>query len=107
MSLTVRNATHRDRYEAIDYPDDAAEGTVAGFADYIHARDQIVFTHTEVAPAYEGRGIGGQLVRGALDDVRARGLRVIPVCPFVKGWIQRHREYADLVGDQGPDNTAG
>lgn len=104
MSLTVRDATDRSRYEAIDHPDDAAgtentdEGTVAGFANYRHANNQIVLTHTEVDSAYKGQGVGGQLVRAALEDICARGLRVVPECPFVKGWIERHSEYADLTG---------
>jgi predicted GNAT family acetyltransferase len=58
-----------------------------------------VLVHTEVAPSAEGAGVGSRLVRGALDDVRARGLRVAPLCPFVREYIRRHPEYADLVGD--------
>ena len=53
--------------------------------------------HTEVEPAYEGQGLAGTLVEGALQDLRERGLRVIPVCPFVRSWLRRHPEYADLV----------
>jgi predicted GNAT family acetyltransferase len=53
--------------------------------------------HTEVEPEWEGRGVGSELVRGALDDVRARGLKVRPLCPFVRAFIERHSEYLDLV----------
>ena len=53
-------------------------------------------THAEVDPSREGRGLGSTLVRGALDDVRARGLKVRPDCPFVADYIARH---ADDVGD--------
>ena len=59
--------------------------------------DTIVFTHTVVPPAVEGRGVGGKLVRGALDLVRDRGLRVVPQCPFVRAWIDRHSAYSDLL----------
>ena len=57
----------------------------------------ITFLHTEVDPAVEGQGIGGRLAKGALDDVRARGLRVVAECPFIAAYLRRHREYADLV----------
>ncbi len=57
----------------------------------------ITFTHTEVGDAFEGRGVGGQLARRALDDARARGLRVQPRCSFIRSWIDRHDDYQDLV----------
>lgn len=57
----------------------------------------IAFTHTEVDDAVEGQGLGSRLIRYALDDVRARGLKVRPVCPFVKTWIRRHEDYQDLL----------
>ena len=53
--------------------------------------------HTDVAPKWEGKGVGSTLVQGALDDVRARGLKVQPICPFVAAYIRRHPEYQDLV----------
>jgi uncharacterized protein len=53
--------------------------------------------HTEVPPELGGKGIGSKLVKGALDQVRAEGLRVIAVCPFVKAWIAGHPEYKDLL----------
>lgn len=58
---------------------------------------RIELVHTEVPPEAEGRGIAGALVRVALDEARERGLRVIPTCPFVRTYIQRHPEYASLV----------
>jgi predicted GNAT family acetyltransferase len=45
-------------------------------------------------------GLGSRLVRAALDDVRSQGGRVVPLCPFVRGWIERHPDYADLVADR-------
>ena len=67
------------------------------FAAYRMEGDDIVFYHTVVPPELEGRGIGSALVKGALEDVRARGLKVVPLCPFVKGWIDRHSEAQDLL----------
>lgn len=58
---------------------------------------RISFTHTEVADAYEGQGVGSTLVARALDDVRRRGLPMLPFCPFVNAYIKRHPEYSDLV----------
>lgn len=70
---------------------------LVGFAAYQLAKDLVVFTHTEVEDGCEGLGVGGTLVQAALDDVRAKGLPVLPLCPFVKAYIGRHRAYADLV----------
>jgi uncharacterized protein len=56
-----------------------------------------VFVHTEVPQALEGRGVGGRLVKGALEQMRARGLKVRPDCPFVRGWLDRHPGYEDLI----------
>jgi uncharacterized protein len=58
---------------------------------------RIELVHTEVPPEAEGRGIAGSLARAALDEARERGVRVIPTCPFVRTFIQRHPEYASLV----------
>lgn len=73
-----------------------AEGETA-VLDYQLFKDKIVYTHTGVPTALEGRGIGSRLVRYGLDWARAEGLRVVPVCPFVAAYIQRHPEYADLT----------
>lgn len=59
--------------------------------------DTIVFTHTVVPPEIEGRGVGTTLIRGALDLVRDRGLKVIPQCPFVRAYIDKHPEARDLL----------
>ncbi|MGW9351907.1 hypothetical protein SAMN05421803_11318 [Nocardiopsis flavescens] len=91
MATEVADAPEAKRYEI------SVDGEVAGYAEYILTDGLITFTHTEIDPGHEGRGLGGTLVRGALDDVRGRSLAVLPLCPFVKGWIQRHRDYADLV----------
>lgn len=74
------------------------DGRLAALAQYIPTPELVVFTHTETDPSFEGQGVASQLVRWALDDVRARGLRVLPVCPFVTAYIGRHGdEYGDLV----------
>jgi predicted GNAT family acetyltransferase len=57
----------------------------------------ITFVHTEVPPELGGKGVGSKLVKGALDRVRADGLKVIAQCPFVKGWIDKHPDYAGLL----------
>ena len=59
--------------------------------------DTIVFTHTLVPKKLEGHGVGSKLIRGALDATRDRGLKVVPQCPFVKAYIDRHAEYRDLL----------
>jgi predicted GNAT family acetyltransferase len=94
MEPTVRDNPEAERYEI-------REGDrLLGVAAYHRRGDTIVFTHTEVDPDEGRSGLGSTLVRAALDDVRARGLTVSPLCPFVRGWIERHPEYADLVTHQ-------
>lgn len=76
----------------------SVEGRVAASAEFTPAAGLVVFTHTETDPAFEGQGVASQLVRWALDDVRARGLQVVPLCPFVRAYVTRHPdEYGDLV----------
>ena len=63
---------------------------------------RVVLVHTETAPEFEGRGIASRLAQAALDDIRGRGLKVVPACPFVSSWIRRHPEYqAMVIGTQG------
>lgn len=88
----IRLNPDQARYEAL------VDGSVAGFAAYQLTDDLIVFTHTEVDPAFEGQGVGSALARFALDDVRREGSRkVLAVCPFIKKWIRRHPDYFDLL----------
>ena len=73
------------------------DGELAGFINY-HLRDETIsLIHTEVNPGFEGGGLAGRLARSALDDARKRQLAVLPFCPYVRSWIKRHPEYADLV----------
>ena len=76
------------------------DAQLAGHAEYNLLQGAVLSTHTEVAPAFEGRGIGSRLARAALDDVRARGLHAIPQCQFIAGYIRKHPEYLDLVRDE-------
>ena len=77
------------------------DGRHAGLAAFAEKDGVVVFTHTEVDPAFGGQGIGGRLAQAALDDARSRGLSVVPLCPFIKGWIDKHPDYQDLVRATG------
>lgn len=74
----------------------AAEGGTAA-AYYQLSPGVITFTHTEVPPALSGRGIGSQLARGALEQVRGRDLQVVAECPFIHAYIDKHPEFQDLL----------
>lgn len=91
--VTVADRPDRGRYEL------ELDGELVGVLTYRldAAGGVITHRHTEVQPARGRRGLGSELVRFALDDVRARGLTVCPQCPFVGAFIDRHPEYADLV----------
>ena len=86
------NRPEERRYEPL------VGGEPAGELVYRNRGDEVVaFLHTEVDPTIQRRGLGSALVVAALDDARARGRTVVPICPFVDAYIQRHPEYADLV----------
>ncbi len=95
METTVRDVPEESRYEIRD------GDRVLGLAAYQRRGDTTVFTHTEVDPDAGQDGVGSRLVRAALDDVRSKGGSVVPQCPFVRGWIERHQDYADLVVPSG------
>jgi hypothetical protein len=90
MTGEVRNNEAAHQYEL------EVEGELA-LAAYRLGGGQIILTHTEVPDALEGRGIGSKLVGAALDDARAQGLKVVPACPFVKHYMDKHPETADLL----------
>ncbi len=74
------------------------DGDKIAFSEYKIAGDTIHMMHTESPPELQGMGVGGKLVRGALTLVRARGLKVVARCPFVRAYIERHPdEFADLI----------
>ncbi|MEI2774632.1 MAG: GNAT family N-acetyltransferase [Tetrasphaera sp.] len=88
------------RYEA------RVDNALAGFAEYQLTDQLVVFTHTEVEPAFEGKGVGGALARIALDDVRSQASRkVLPICPFIKAWIGKHPDYIPLVYGAAPSTA--
>ena len=89
-----QNEVH-DNKEARRYELQMPEGLA--FAEYRPAGPAIMFTHTEVPEALEGQGVGSRLVKAALDDAKAQGKKVIPMCPFVAAYIGRHQEYLELV----------
>lgn len=86
--MEVRNNSERSRYELVE------DGQVIGIADYYVDGDVIVFPHTEIAASRRGNGLGEMLVRGALDDVRRRRLRVDAQCWFVRDFVEANPEYA-------------
>lgn len=91
VTTEVIDAPHSKRFEVL------VGDVLAGFADYRVRDGVITFVHTEIFDEFAGRGIGGDLARGALDQVRGRGLKVVPQCPFIKEWINRHPDYRDLL----------
>ena len=91
--VTVRDNPAELRYEA------RQDERLLGEIRYRTEPGLVVLVHTEVASSAEGKGVGTELVAGALDDIRSRGLRVVPVCPFVAAYLRRHPEYADLVAE--------
>ncbi len=95
MEPTVTDVPDANRYEIRDGDE------LLGHADYERDGDTVVFTHTEVDQDSGRKGLGSALVRAALDDVRAKGGSVVPECSFVRGYIGKHEEYADLVAGPG------
>jgi predicted GNAT family acetyltransferase len=90
----VENADER-RYEA------RVGSEVVGFLEYRLAQDgRMMLLHTEVDPSVEGEGVGSQLVAWVLDDIRRRGLGMVPYCPFVRAYVRRHPEYSDLAASR-------
>lgn len=88
--------------EVADEPAESAyvvyvDGTAAGRAEYLMRDGRKVFVHTEVETGHSGLGLASQLVRYALEDVRRDGTLLVPICPFVAGFIRRHPEFEDLV----------
>ena len=91
MTPIIRDNPERHRFEA-----DLGDGSIA-VADYVLRPGKILFTHTEVPPEHEGKGIGSALIRYALDAARERGLQVVPICPFFAAYMQKHAEAQDLL----------
>lgn len=94
---SVGHVPDRARYEI------AVDDRRAGLSQYVEDAGRRIFFHTEVDGAYEGQGLAAILVAQALDDTRAAGLRVVPMCPYVKQFVRKHPEYADLVDPVTPE----
>jgi uncharacterized protein len=92
MAISVTDVPDRERFEARD-----ESGEVAGFVTYQVTEGIIAYTHTEVSPAFEGTGVGSQLARAVMEDARARGRTVVPLCPFLLKWLDRHDEFDDII----------
>lgn len=90
------NLTIVDRPDAARYEAFLGEQAV-GFVEYRLAGSRRVLLHTEVDPAFEGRGIAGAMARHILEEARAASSRVTAKCPFIRSWLERHPEYDDMV----------
>lgn len=90
MSLPIRDDAARSRFEL-------EAGGVTVFMNYRLSANVISLDHTETPVAARGRGLASQLVKGVLDEVRSRGLKIVPRCPFVRAYVERHPEYRNLL----------
>lgn len=104
----VMNRTEEQRYVLIDRGEDGTDDTVIGAEAYVDVLadgvTQRVMYHTEVSPDYGGQGLASRLVRDAIDDTVATGGVVVPVCSYVRGWVQKHPDYADHVVVARPEH---
>ncbi len=103
MDIAVTDQPEASRFEARNGKD------LLGFVEYTTAPGVLTLTHTEIDKAYGGQGVGGTLIRGALDEIRARGLRVRPVCEFVVAFLGKNPGYQDLdvtAQEPGQDSSA-
>ena len=98
-AVEFRKNEEKSRYEAV------VDGQVAGLVTYEVKGDEVDLTHTVVEDAYEGQGVGSTLAKGALDDVREQGKGVIPTCPFIKRYIEKHPVYTALAAGLGEKGT--
>ncbi len=90
-TVTIRDLPDLHRYEAV------IDGAVAGVLDYRRGAVRILLRHTEVDPAFEGRGVGARLAEHAIIDAHAAGLTIIVTCPYIRAWLERHPEHAEGV----------
>jgi predicted GNAT family acetyltransferase len=89
----IRDNPSSSRFEIV------VEGRQVGYLRYRRVADGIDLTHTEILPQHEGKGYGSLLIAAALARAREDGLAVIPRCPFVRGYLERHPQWLDLVAD--------
>jgi predicted GNAT family acetyltransferase len=90
--VVVRRNDALHRFEA------ELDGTIVGTIQYRAQPGMVILVHTETDAAYGGRGIGSQLARAALEDLRSKGEKAVVVCPFIKAWLGKHPgAYSDVV----------
>lgn len=89
--LTVHNDPENDRYVI------EVDGDTAGFTVYHIRGGRYFFVHTEIDREHSGQGVGTTLARFALDDVRSKGAQIVPICPFIASFVERHPDYQDLI----------
>ena len=94
MADEVHDNPDAHRYEL------TVDGRHAGAAVYVRKGSRTIFTHTEIDSAFEGRGLGSVLVKSVLEAERQRKVKIIPLCPFVAGYIERHPEFAPMVDSE-------
>lgn len=92
---TFQHAPERKRYEVL------VDDEVVGVCTYHDAGGSRVLVHTKIAGGWEGYGLGSSLIEFALDDIRRSGLHLVPRCPMVAAFVNKHPEWADLVGEPG------
>jgi uncharacterized protein len=94
MAIDVHDDPDNRRYEI------TVDGAHAGEAVYVRKGSRTIFTHTEIDDAFGGQGLGGKLAKGALDAERSRGTKIVPLCPFIVSYVEKHPEYAPLVDSE-------
>jgi predicted GNAT family acetyltransferase len=101
MGIEIRkdDQGERGRYHLL------VDGADVGEVDYRVVDGRRAFTHTGVREAYEGQGLAGRLAERVLDDARADGVGIVPLCPYIRGYIERHDAYADLVDHDAWDRA--
>jgi predicted GNAT family acetyltransferase len=95
--ITVARNDAQGRYDI------SVDGELAGFTEFVDRGEQRIFPHTELDEKFSGRGLSSILVRDALADTRAAGLRVVPVCPLVARYVSKHDEVSDIVDRPTPE----
>jgi predicted GNAT family acetyltransferase len=92
VEIAVVDVPEKERFEAR-----VEGGELAGVLTYQLTGRIIAYTHTRVEPEYEHHGVGGALARAAMDDARGKSRTVVPICPFLKGWLKEHHDYDAIL----------
>ncbi|WP_010540444.1 GNAT family N-acetyltransferase [Dietzia alimentaria] len=92
----VRDAPEKKRFEVV------VGGDVAGFTQYVDHDEQRIFYHTEIGEQYAGRGLASTLIAFALAETRGAGQRIVPICPFVARYLEKHDDFADIADPVTP-----